>query len=361
MVKKDELLVFSTAHVAMDTYKRKYNEATTKKKQRFNDLNTNYKPGSPMFVQERDKIVPEYEKEIEDAKYHCLKEFNDILDETIAKERGSVTVTGGSVNNVLETLKCLETIPVSYDEYTALVDTLGGKLYWIDRYFEKIAEKNGIWETGVQPSYTKKLQILNQLKKDVTECINGYNGEDKTFIVTSSDRYIFKMEEEYTGNYAHVSMNSKEQAKRMISQALSKGDSMERACYLANLIQTSEPEMQNVLLTELADRDSTMLSDPTMNFTGVTNVLENFKKTEYEGMKKAQRIIEKIKGTDLKYDRDTIVYQNLGDRYFLKAIEQSEDNSLKELVKDVQEVKAAGEAKGNREAEAKKAGAGKGV
>ena len=119
--------------------------------------------------------------------------------------------------------------------------------------------------------------------------------------------------------------------------------------------------MQNVLLTELADRDSTMLSDPTMNFTGVTNVLENFKKTEYEGMKKAQRIIEKIKGTDFKYDRDTIVYQNLGDRYFLKAIEQSEDNSLKELVKDAQEVKAAGEAKEKREAEAKKAGAGKGV
>ena len=122
MVKKDELLVFSTAHVVMDTYKRRYDNAKTKKEQRFKDLNANYKPGSPMFVQERDKIVPEYEKEIEDAKYHCLKEFNDILDETIAREKGSVTVTGNSVNNVLETLKCLETIPVSYDEYTALVD-----------------------------------------------------------------------------------------------------------------------------------------------------------------------------------------------------------------------------------------------
>lgn len=235
-MKKEDLIIFATAKITMDNYKRRYDKAKKRKKQRFNDLNANYRPGSPMFVQERDKIEPEYKAEIENARDKCRRDFTEVLENTIAKERAAATVTGGSVNNVLETLKCLETIPVSVDEYTALVDTLGGKLYWIDRYFEKIAEKNGIRDTGVQPSLTVKLQVLNRLEADVTEFLNDYNGEDKSFIVTNSDVHIFKMEDEYTNGYSHVSMSGREQAKRMVTEALRRGDSMERACYLLSLI-----------------------------------------------------------------------------------------------------------------------------
>lgn len=351
-MKKDDLVIFATARVTMDSFKQRYDNAKQKKKKRFDDLNANYKPGSPMFVQERDKITPEFEKEIESARDKCRREFTEILETTIAKERAAATVTGGSVNNILETLKCLETIPVSVDEYTALVDTLGGKLYWIDRYFEKIAEKNGIRDTGVQPSLTVKLQVLNRLEADVTEFLNDYNGEDKSFIVTNSDGHIFKMEDEYTNGYSHVNMSGREQAKRMVTEALRKGDSMERACYLSNMIRTSEPDLQHELLTELSERDNSALSDPTMNLVGISAVIEDFRKTEYAGIKKAEKIIEKIKSADTQYEKDTIAYQNLENRHFVETVKKSDDKELKALVKEMQEVKAAGEAKEKREAKA---------
>lgn len=351
-MKKDDLMVFATAKVSMDTFKQKYDNAKKKKKKRFDDLNANYKPGSPMFVQERDRIAPEFEKEVESAREKCRREFTEVLETTIAKERAAATVTGGSVNNVLETLKCLETIPVSVDEYTALVDTLGGKLYWIDRYFEKIAEKNGIRNTNVQPSLSVKLQVLDRLAAEVNEYLNDYNGEGKSFIVTSSDGHIFRMENEFTNGYSHVSMSGREQAKRMVTEALKKGDSMERACYLANIIKTSSPEMQTELLTELSERDRTALSDPTMNLVGVSAVIENFKKTEYEGIKKAERIIEQIKRGETELERKTIVFQNLDNRHFVDTVKKSDDKDLKELVKEMQETKKVGEEKERREAKA---------
>lgn len=351
-MKKEDLIIFATAKITMDNYKRRYDKAKKRKKQRFNDLNANYRPGSPMFVQERDKIEPEYKAEIENARDKCRRDFTEVLENTIAKERAAATVTGGSVNNVLETLKCLETIPVSVDEYTALVDTLGGKLYWIDRYFEKIAEKNGIRDTGVQPSLTVKLQVLNRLEADVTEFLNDYNGEDKSFIVTNSDVHIFKMEDEYTNGYSHVSMSGREQAKRMVTEALRRGDSMERACYLSNMIRTSKPDLQQELLMELSERDSSALSDPTMNLVGISTVIENFRKTEYAGRKKAEKTIEQIKGENLKHNRETIAFQNLENRYFMDAVKRSDDKDLKALVSEMQEVKKAGEEKEKREAAA---------
>ncbi|MCM1223385.1 MAG: hypothetical protein NC548_53950 [Lachnospiraceae bacterium] len=346
---KESLQVFAMAKVAMDTFKQRYDSAKKRKKQRFDDLNANFKPGSPMFVQERDRITPEYEAEIEKAREKCKKEFIGILETTIAKERAAATVTGGSVNNILETLKCLETIPVSVDEYTALVDTLGGKLYWVDRRLAQIAEKNGIRDAAVQPSLTVKLQVLNRLEADVTEFLNDYNGEDKSFIITNSDGHIYNLENEYTNGYSHVNMSGREQAKRMVTEALRKGDSMERACYLANMLRTSAPELQMELLTELSERDSAVLYDPTMNFVGISSVIEDFRKTEYAGIKKAEKTIEQIKGEKLKHNRETIAFQNLENRYFMDAVKKSGDRELKSLVKEMQEVKAAGEAKEKRE------------
>lgn len=348
-MKKEDLVIFSTARVVYDNYKTKFDNAKAKKEQRFKELNTNYKPGSPMFIIEREKITPEYEKEVETAREECRNHFMNELENIKAKERALAAIVTGGMKDILNTLKCLEDCPVSLDEYATLTNCMGDKYYWVDRFFEHIAEKNGIQNTGVQPSLTTKLQILDRLAAEVNEFLDKYNGDDKSFIVTSSDSHIFKMEDEYTNGYKHVYMNGKEQAKRLISEALNKGDSLERACYLVNVIRTSAPELQTDILKELADRDRTALHDPTMNFAGVTDVLENFKKTEYEGIKQAERIIEKIKSTDLEHEKETIAFHNLDNRYFIDMVKKSDDKNLQALVKEMQEVKEAGEARERRE------------
>lgn len=198
-MKKEQLEVFAMAKVCMDTYKNRFDKAKTKKEERFKNLNRNFVPGSPMFVAERDKITPEYKTEVENARDELLKDFEDVFMRTVAHEKAAVSVVTGSTKEMLATLKYLEDMPVSVDEYTALTGSFGGKLYWLDRFFEKIADKNGIAKTGVQPSLTVKMEILETLAANVREFLNEYDGEKKEFcchifrqIYLSLGRTIYK-------------------------------------------------------------------------------------------------------------------------------------------------------------------------
>ena len=110
---KKEYEVFSTAKVCMDCYKSKYDKAKAKKKQSFDNLNKNFVPGSPMFVQERDKIVPTYEKEVEGARDEALKVFEDALEKAIACERGHAMAISTETTRLMSVLDCLKDYPLS--------------------------------------------------------------------------------------------------------------------------------------------------------------------------------------------------------------------------------------------------------
>ncbi|MCM1026389.1 MAG: hypothetical protein NC432_08120 [Roseburia sp.] len=349
-MKRDDLVIFSTARVVYDSYKAKFDAAKAKKEQRFKDLNANFRPGSPMFIIERDKITPEFQEEVETAREEARRHFMDELENARIKERAYAAVVSGSVKDMLNTLKCLEDLPISVDEYNVLASVHGDKFYFVDRFLEKLARKNGIQNSSVQPPLTTKLEILDKLEAEVTEYLNKYDGENKNFLITSSDNHIFRLEDSYTNGYKNINMDNAEKAKRMISQALNKGDSMERSLTLANMIRTSAPELQTDILTELTERDHTALSDPTMNLTGVTAIIENFKKSEYDGIKKAKETVQKIKSEKMKHVQETIVYRNLEDRHFLREVQQSNDDSLKRLVKEAQEIKEYADEKERREA-----------
>lgn len=335
--------VFSTAKVCMDCYKSKYDRATAKKKKSFEDLNKNYVPGSPVFIAERDKITPTYKKEIEGAREEALKTFEDALEKVIACERAHATVISNETTKLMSVLDCLKDSPVSVDEYNALVEVHGGKSYWVDRFFEKIAEKNNIFETGVQPSLSVKLEILNELAENTRRFMNEYDGEKKNFIVTSSEKYIFGLEERYTNGYSGVRMSDTETAKRLVNKALSIGDSLERSCAVANMLRTSKPDMQYEILSLLAEGEHPALSDPTMQFVGVKEVVDRFKKENSQDLKAADSAMKKMDGAKSHQDRLGIIWDNLGNRYFRKQLEEkiaaTNDEKLKDSYKTALEVK----------------------
>ena len=340
---KKEYEVFSTAKVCMDDYKRKFDKATAKKKQSFDNLNKNFVPGSPMFVQERDKIVPTYEKEVEAARDEALKAFEDALEKAIACERGHAMAISTETTRLMSVLDCLKDSPVSVDEYNALVEAHGNKSYWVDRFFEKIAEKNGIYETGVQPSLTAKLEILNELAENTRQFLNEYDGEKKTFLVTSSDKYIFGLEEKYTNGYSGVRMSDKETAKRLVDKALSKGDSMERSVTLANMLRTNKPDMQYEILSLLAESGHPALSDPTMNLIGVKEIVERFRKEELQDSRAADVAMKKADSAKSHQERIGILWDNFDNRHLRKKIEEriaaTNDEELKDSYENMKEIK----------------------
>jgi hypothetical protein len=344
--------VFSISKVCMDSYKSRYDKAKAKKKQSFDNLNKNFVSGSPMFVQERDKIVPTYEKEVEAARNEALETFEDALEKAIACERGHAMAISTETTRLMSVLDCLKDSPVSVDEYNALVEAHGNKSYWVDRFFEKIAEKNGIYETGVQPSLTAKLEILNELAENTRDCLNNYNGEDKTFLVTSSDKYVFGLEEKYTNGYSGVRMSDRETAKRLVDKALNEGDSMERSVTLSNMLRTSKPDMQHEILSLLAEGEHPALSDPTMNLTGVKDVVDRFRKENLRDIKAADLAIKKMDGAKSRQERMGVIWDNLDNRHFRKQLEEkiaaTNDEKLKDSYETALEVKREQESGANK-------------
>ena len=195
----------------------------------------------------------------------------------------------------------------------------------------------------VQPPLSVKLEILQTLEQNVREYIDGYDGENKCFPVTSSDKYIYKMEESYTNSYSNVRLDSREQAKRMISKALNEGSSLDRSFVLANMLRTSTPDIQDEMLSILAEKDPTALHDPTMQFTGVKNVVDRFIKTDGELIKAAGVAMAKADNAKSHQERIGILWDNFDNRHLRKKIEEriaaTNDEELADSYENMKEIK----------------------
>lgn len=348
-----ELKIFTMATVAGDMYKDRYDKANKRRKEAWKDLKANYVPGSAKFKEFKAKIEPEFQAEIKKAREEVQeefdREFNDLRETEIARVKA---VTPGC-EKMMDTLGRLANIPISVDEFGYLVEQYGNHSYWVDRQLISLSVKNGIQECEVRPDITTKLGILEELKNNLYTYFDKYNGEiayDTAVLV--SDAAIQRLEKRYTNNYCGISLNARESGKRIVTEALNKLDSMERSIYLANALRTSDPDLQEGILYEICKNHENIKENASMRLSGVSSAIENYKKAEYEGAIRAERTIEKIRNEPKKYMQETIIYQNLEDKHFLKAVRESGDSELKKAVKYQQEVKEAGEAKERRDAEA---------
>lgn len=340
---KTELDIFAITRMVMDTYKTKFEKAKKRREERFRNLNANYVPGSPLFLEERNRITPEFQEEIEKARHDLMAEFEEELMRLKAVETAQVATISSETKSMMIVLDHLKDNVISIDEYTVLAQHYGGKSYWVDRALERAALNCAIPDSMVQPGLSLKLEILQTLEQNVKKFIEEYDGEKKLFITISSDKYIYALEEQYTNGYSSVRLDSREQAKRMISKALSKGTSMDRSIILANMLRTSKPDMQDEILSLLAEKDPTALHDPVMELVGIQNVVDRFIKTDGELVKAAGAAMGKVKGAKSHQERIGVIYDNLDNRHFRKMMEEkiaaTNDEELKESYKNMQELK----------------------
>ena len=110
--------------------------------------------------------------------------------------------------------------------------------------------------------------------------------------------------------------------------------------------------MQYEILSLLAEGEHPALSDPTMNLTGVKEIVDRFKKEDLQDSKAADVAMGKVKGAKSHQERIGVIYDNLDNRHFVKAIEKhiadTNDRELKESYKNMQEVKREQESGANK-------------
>lgn len=216
-----------------------------------------------------------------------------------------------------------------------------------------LSTKNGIQECGVSPDITTKLGLLDQLKENLCSFIDKYrNNNSYETEVLVADTTLQRLEKQYTNNYIGIRLDAREAGKRIVTEALNKLDAMERSMYLANSIRTSLPDMREGILYELCENHGDIIGNPVMRLSGVSAAMESYKKSEYEGVKRAEKTIERIRNE--KSEWDCIIFSSLEDRHFLEAVGKSDDEELKKAVKHQQEVKEAGEKRKKRKQTKKK-------
>ena len=147
-------------------------------------------------------------------------------------------------------------------------------------------------------------------------------------------------------------MSDRETAKRMVDKVLNKGDSLERSVALANTLRTSKPDMQYEILSLLTEGEHPVLSDPTMRFTGVKDVVDRFRKENLRDIKAADSAMKKMDGAKSHQDCMGIIWDNLGNRYFRKQLEEkiaaTNDEKLKDSYETALEVKREQESGANK-------------
>lgn len=346
-----ELKIFSMAKVAADMYREKYNRADKKRKEAWKDLNANYVPGSAKFLEYKSSIEPEFQTEIKKAKEEILSEFDGELEDLMEYEIARVKTVSPGSEKTMDILGRLCNMPISVDEFNYLVEQYGNHNYWVDRQLTSISIKNGIQECAVHPDITTKTGILDELKNNLHSYMDKYrNNHSYNTEVLVAESTIQKMEKQYTNNYSGITLNPREAGKRIVTEALNKLDAMERSMYLANSLRTSSPDTQEGILYELCKNHDDIIENPVMRLSGVSAAMESYRNEEYEGMRRAEKTIEKIRSEESEWNRDCIIFSNLEDRYFLEAVKKSDDEELKKAVKYQQEVKEAGEENEKREA-----------
>jgi len=138
-------------------------------------------------------------------------------------------------------------------------------------------------------------------------------------------------------------MSDKETAKRLVANALNKGDSLERSCALANMLRTSKPDMQYEILSLLAENKHPALSDPTMNLIGANEVINRFRIENSRDIKAAAAAMEKVKAAKSRQEYAGTIYDNYDNRHFRKSMEEriaaTKDSELRDCYENVREIK----------------------
>ena len=116
-----------------------------------------------------------------------------------------------------------------------------------------------------------------------------------------------------------------------------------KSYWLANMLHTSTPDIQDEMFSILAEKDPAALHDPTMQFTGVKNVVDRFIKTDGELVKAANVAMKKADSAKSHQERIGILWDNFDNRHLRKKIEEriaaTNDEELKDSYENMKEIK----------------------
>ena len=331
--KKFELLC-ATLLVESERYKQKHDEIKNNKKTALEKLDNNYKPQTPLYEQKKKAIEDQCDFEIRKLK----EDFSAVVSQGIEEIRCLEFERVQVINETkLAKLKALEDIPVTREELIAISERYQLENdYWCARALNNIAEKNAIdnFGTFIEPDYTTKTNILNQLADQAKEIIDFYDGDNqkdtvkrqRTKHVLLSKTVLDRAKSYWNGE--NIGLNDSDAVLKAYKNVCSKSTDIEKGFAIGNALQNSKGEKRNELLTLFAEDGK--ISDFAISVSGFATEIKSFKCGKADAYKKAKNIVSKIKDINDNSEVKNIISKNPNNE-FLKSLIESKRKTVYEV------------------------------
>lgn len=215
-----------------------------------------------------------------DLRETCRNSYKGILEDLEWQARKSAGIVS---RKAIEDTSAFLNIPLTADEFGALVKSMGGVNYYSDRILEQIAVKNGISyavdpmgdEAKIEPSLKVKLDVLHGLDEQAEHLLTTFGTTEADAQSNVGDLFpdiLRRAEELYTNGLYEDQKTLRQKALHILSSAKMEGGRCERA--LNHALENASPDLKASILYELKRTEDKQLKRVGESILKTQNVAE---------------------------------------------------------------------------------------
>lgn len=317
--------IFDLVDVFRDTYMQKYDALLNEKNEKIAYAKKNFIKGSDGYKNALDMANSEFDVNVEVLQKECLAEIKPEIESKKMEIRAEVSTVD---TNTMQQLNAIAQLPISNTEMQLVCDRYQGKNYWIDRKLSQIADNNGC-RIALEPSLDVKMSVLDDLERRIDSFIADYEGRESQTLINFdmlSSNKLLHLEKMYTNDYLNSRLSARERAKRIISNAKTKGNILDISVTLNQAYKNADYQVQEAILFELATNEKALTPEQ-MKHSGMAEMVDVYKESGFKSMKLAFDGFNELKvATSKDAIKDVIVKYGDNKKFIDLASELALDN-----------------------------------
>lgn len=303
-------------------YKKEFDKALEQKEKDLADAKKGFI--GDKLKQRIAEINEEFDKKIVNLRLDAIASLEEI--EALKKqELGEVQ---GIDKATVEKINALRDIPISADEYEALMqDVLISSNYWAKRSLMHLASKNNIdvTETGIGATYSVKISVLSQLKDQFARVINNYRCADRSENmmcehVYLSDNVLENAIKIYGGKVS--TLTEVEKANNAWLTIKANTNDIDRAFAIGNCMRNAKTEENKDRLLYLLSTDLNV-KEISLQLSGYYDEITDFRSNKAIAYEQATKAMQIVRSASSKEQIDFIATEQ-GENAFFKKMYNEE-------------------------------------
>ena len=317
-------------------YKKEFARIKEEYETEVNRVRRVFRDGTKDKAEALQEAEEKFKTDIGKLKAECIDMYEPVIAELEAKAK---TKAAKMDKTLVETVRMLESIPLSSEEFSCILKEYGGRNYYSDRILEMLAAENGITNRGVtangeplliEPNLQTKLKVLEELRGQAIHLGGTYGTPEENEMSRIGDLFpdvLERAEMRFTNGLYEGSATPKQIAVRVIDNLRTKGG--RASGYLDRVLANSSNIAKKAIMNELLRSDEGSVKAAIARSRSKMEI-EAFANGEVEKYRAAESAIENLYAAlENKEVANAIIDANRANPYFGDLYES--DATLTEL------------------------------